>query len=327
MVRDRLAGLGAIRATVDAASAPTDPSATWKRSYGGGELLQVACPLCGCGAGSDIAHEFGIVIARCRACGVVFTRTPLPDSQRHYAVARSVIEEKYARILSREADHPRTANYHEHLALLEGLTAGRSLLDVGAHCGFFLDVARSRGWRTTGVEPSPVTSALAQERFGLDVHCGTLDDLPLPAASFHVVTLVDVFEHMPDPRRTLEQIGRLLCFGGRLFIKVPNVRYVIAKYRLLRRSRLVDDAFDAREHLVHYSIATLGRLLRMTGFEIEETSVSSPINSGASWQRAIRAAGPALARRLPHGVASPLATDISVVARSWRTADRTAPFS
>jgi 2-polyprenyl-3-methyl-5-hydroxy-6-metoxy-1,4-benzoquinol methylase len=323
-VRERVA-LVAIRATVDIAYAPAEPRATWKRSYGADELLRVACPVCGCGAGSDIAHEFGIAIARCRACGVVFTRTPLPGSQRHYGVARSVVEEKYGRILSREADHPRTANYHEHLALLEGLTAGRELLDVGAHCGFFLDVARSRGWRTTGVEPSPVTSALARERFGLEVHRGTLDEVALPAASFHVVTLVDVFEHMPEPRRTLEQIGRLLCFGGRLFIKVPNVRYVLAKYRLLRRSRLVDDAFDAREHLVHYSIATLGRVLRMTGFEIEQASVPRPIDSGASWKRAIRTAGPALARRLPHGVASPLATDLSVVARSWRAADHTSP--
>jgi 2-polyprenyl-3-methyl-5-hydroxy-6-metoxy-1,4-benzoquinol methylase len=310
---------------VEVASTSAGRYAAWKRSYAGDELLHVACPVCGSGAGRDIAHEFGIVIALCRSCGVVFTRTPLPDSQRHYAVARSVVEQKYGRILSREAEHPRTANFHEHLALLERLTSGRRLLDVGAHCGFFLDAARSRGWRTTGVEPSPVTSALAQERFGLDVRCGTLDDVALPAAGFDVVTLVDVFEHVPDPRRSLEQVGRLLHFGGRLFIKLPNVRYVLAKYRLLGRLGLVDDAFDAREHLTHYSIATLKQVLRMTGFEIEVTSVPSPIQSGPSWQRAIRAAGPRLARRLPHGVASPLATDISVVARWWRTTDHTAP--
>ncbi len=226
---------------------------------------------------------------------------------------------KYEPILSGAVEHPRTSNYHEHLRLLEEITSGRDLLDVGAHCGFFLDVARQRGWNTTGVEPSEVTSALARERFGLDVRTGTLTTVVLPAAAFDVVTLVDVFEHIAEPRRLLAEAARALRPGGRLFVKVPNVRYLAAKQRLLGGTRLVEEVFDAKEHLAYYSPATLTQTLRTSGFEIELTKVPSPIQAGASWRRAVRAAGPLLAQRLPGGSRTPLATDIVVVARSWHT--------
>ena len=273
--------------------------------------------MCGSSESHDIAMEYDIAIARCRVCRLIFTRTPVRDSQSHYAVSRATIETKYGRILGGAELHPRTPNYTEHLYLLEAITEGRSLLDVGTHCGFFLDAARRRGWRVSGVEPSPVTSAIARERFGLDVRTGTLDGVALPPANFDVVTLVDVFEHIGAPRAVLRRCGALLRPGGRLFIKVPNARYAFAKYLVMRPLGLVDDAFDAREHLVHYTPGTLRRMLRTEGFQVEIMRVPSPIQVGSYWRRVARAAGPGLAKRLPRGFELPLATDLCVVARPW----------
>jgi SAM-dependent methyltransferase len=288
----------------------------WKRAYAPDELLDVVCPVCGAHSPRDIAEEFGIAIARCGSCDVVYTRTPLPDSQGHYGPSREIALAKYGPVFSGETPHPRDANYREHLEVLERLCAPGDLLDIGAHSGFFMNVARSRGWRVTGVEPSPVSAELAREQFGLDVRTGFLADVDLPDESFDVVTLTDVLEHVAAPKELLADVARALRPGGRVFIKVPNVRYVLAKHRVLGKARIgVEDVFDAREHLVHYSGATLGALLRDMGLDVELLSVPSPIQTGGAVRRALRASGPMVARRLPKGASLPLATDLVAVAR------------
>jgi glycosyltransferase involved in cell wall biosynthesis/2-polyprenyl-3-methyl-5-hydroxy-6-metoxy-1,4-benzoquinol methylase len=293
------------------------PPMAWKTGYARDELEDVACPGCGERRPHDLAEEFGIVVARCRACDLVYTRTPLPASQAHYSsVSREAMLTKYAAVFSGESAHGRDPTYEEHLDLLETLGPRGDLLDVGSHCGFFLRKARSRGWRVQGVEPSPTTAALAREQFGLDVRNGTLEQAGFPDASFDVVTLVDVFEHVPRPGNLLREVRRVLRPGGRVFVKVPNVRYVLLKHRTLRRiPGLLEDVFDAREHLVYYSDRTLCSMLETCGFQVEVVGVPAPIQTGGPLRRAVRAAGPALARRLPRGTALPIATDVVAVAR------------
>jgi hypothetical protein len=45
----------------------------------------------------------------------------------------------------------RQLTYERELDQLEALCTGRELLDVGSYTGFFLDLARRRGWRVLGV--------------------------------------------------------------------------------------------------------------------------------------------------------------------------------
>jgi SAM-dependent methyltransferase len=289
---------------------------TWKTRYDVGELVTIRCPACGEDRPRDLATEFGLVIARCRNCGIVYTRTRLPEPQRHYHGSVEAGYAKYREVFEGLSPHGRDPSYDEHLDLLESLTQPGDLLDIGSHCGFFLRKARDRGWRVLGLEPSPSSSRLAREQFGLDVRTSTLEDADIPDASFDVVTLVDVFEHVDTPRPLLKEIRRVLRPAGRVFIKVPNVRYVLLKHRSLRHvPGLLKDVFDAREHLVYYSDGTLARMLRSSGFGVEVLATPSPIQTGGMLRRCVRAAGPAIARRVPRGTALPLATDIVAVGR------------
>jgi 2-polyprenyl-3-methyl-5-hydroxy-6-metoxy-1,4-benzoquinol methylase len=290
--------------------------APWKESYRREELLEVACPICGSHEGRDVAREFGIAIASCGRCGLVYTRTPLRDAQAHYAVAPDAMLAKYEPIFAGTRPHPRDPNYREHVAFLNELQPPGDLLDVGSHCGFFLRVARAHGWRTTGVEPSATSAALARERFGLDVREGFLEQARLPGRAYDVVTLTDVLEHVSRPAELLAEVRRVLRPGGRVFVKVPNARYVLAKHRVLRWARRATaDVFDAREHLVYYSSATLSRLLQDSGFEVERLAVPSPIQAGGRLRRALRGGSVWLARRVPGGHRLPLAADIVALGR------------
>lgn len=99
---------------------------------------------------------------------------------------------------------------------------GSQLLDVGCGSGRFMDQMRSLGWTTAGVEVDAVAATYARDTFGLDVREGTLLDAGYAGASFDVVTLSHVIEHVDDPVELLRECLRVLRPGGRIVITTPN---------------------------------------------------------------------------------------------------------
>lgn len=115
-----------------------------------------------------------------------------------------------------------------------------SALDLGCGVG---DVALllSRRCRTvTAVDVSLVNAGRARENLRRSgarrtrvVQCGA-ERLPFADGSFDLVVLADVMEHVPDPRGSLAEIGRVLRPGGRL-VAVTPLRGAIAAFRVLDR--------------------------------------------------------------------------------------------
>jgi SAM-dependent methyltransferase len=137
-----------------------------------------------------------------------------------------------------------------------------SVLDVGCGRGLMLaDLAR-RGWRAVGVEMSEAASHHARVELGLDVRVGDLTRLALPAASFDVVCLFHVLEHLPDPEAALGEAHRLLRPSGRLLIEVPNFGSLQARLSGGRGFHV-----DAPRHLVHFTRPALLAALDRAGFE------------------------------------------------------------
>jgi len=150
----------------------------------------------------------------------------------------------------------------------------------------------------------------------LDVKAGSLVEAGFPSCSFDVVTLIDVLEHVGNPRSLLTEVTRVLRSDGLVFVKVPNLRYVLTKHYLLRRvPGVMLDVFDAREHVVHYSRETLARMLEKSGLVPVAYAVPAPVQAGGRLRRFVRSAGPFVARRLPQGFDLPLATDVVAIAR------------
>jgi 2-polyprenyl-3-methyl-5-hydroxy-6-metoxy-1,4-benzoquinol methylase len=152
-------------------------------------------------------------------------------------------------------------------------------LDVGCGNGDFLELAKKAGWEPFGVEPSDGAANFARSR-GLDVVCGTLESAGYAAGLFDVVTMWDVLEHLPEPRRAAEEVHRLLTAGGFLVIRVPNTDFQLLKAfvreTIFRGQRV---SLQGNYHLNHFSPTSLRRLLMSTGFEVlrEEVGVSDDI--------------------------------------------------
>jgi SAM-dependent methyltransferase len=190
----------------------------------------------------------------CLDCGMVFNEPP-PSETGHLAEYEAISDPEY--LEQREA---RRRTYERELERIERHGKGRDLLDVGCYSGFFLDQARSRGYRVKGVEPSRWAVEHARGELGLDVFHGPVEAFET-AERFDLVTMWDVIEHLVDPVGTLRKIHGLLRPGGLLAFTTHNLDSLAAR---VLRGRY---PFFMEMHTIHLRDRTRDRLLAETGFE------------------------------------------------------------
>ncbi|MBI2061805.1 MAG: class I SAM-dependent methyltransferase [Nitrospirae bacterium] len=213
----------------------------------------------------------------------------------HLHVAKSGV---YGRILDRIQVHKR----------------GGSLLDVGSHVGGFLLLARERGFKVTGVEPSLPTARLARRYGRFKIWSTTFDRAPVKSGSVDVLTLLDVIEHLDDPIGALNRAGRLLRKHGILAIKTPSLAYTRLKLAILdplRRNVPRWLYLEPGGHLQYFSPRALQKMLNRAGFEVMgvESLPYEPAVDGRWRSRVLNALA-----RPGHGRPSPLARDMLCLA-------------
>lgn len=144
---------------------------------------------------------------------------------------------QYDGVLSEDKIRSHIDNYVEEslaaLNLQEVLHFGQveRLLDIGCGFGSFVMLAREAGIEAFGLDVAEFDVAYARQRLGerlpgLDAEqvyklaSGT--SLPYADASFDVVTLWNVLEHVRDWKTLLQEAGRVLRPGGRMHLICPN---------------------------------------------------------------------------------------------------------
>jgi len=91
--------------------------------------------------------------------------------------------------------------------------AGRHAFDFGCGPGAFLDVLQDQGWKTTGLEPAHLRE-LAGRRHAI------VDRIP-DAATFDLVNVHHVLEHLLEPAQALEALARASRPNAVLLCSVP----------------------------------------------------------------------------------------------------------
>jgi 2-polyprenyl-3-methyl-5-hydroxy-6-metoxy-1,4-benzoquinol methylase len=149
-----------------------------------------------------------------------------------------------------------------HDPLLGTAQQGR-ILDIGCGNGEFLRRMGELGWETYGTDSSPAAVQLAR-RFANDVRMARASEPLFDDNQFDVVTMFNVFEHVPDPIETLAEVHRILKNGGTLVLEVPNFQSLT--FRIVGTNWM---GLDVPRHLYHYSPDALIALAQSQGFEME----------------------------------------------------------
>jgi SAM-dependent methyltransferase len=233
------------------------------------------CQLCGSGERSVKFRDGEYRVLTCSRCGLVYV-SPRLQGQALLDVYDAGYWKSADPKARGYADYAREGELYlktftRRMRLVaRHLPVNARVLDVGCAAGYFLRVAQRAGHDVHGVEMSAAIAGEAVRALGEQrVHVGTLDEAVAAKghapASFDLVTLWDVIEHVPEPQPLLRTIRGLLKPGGRLLLETQNVASRWA--RLLGRRW---HHYKHDEHLYHFDPRTIRRLLDECGFEVLE---------------------------------------------------------
>lgn len=194
-------------------------------------------------------------VVRCLACNMVYT-SPRPDSREILEAYRQVADTGFL-----EERHARELTYRRLLKVLNQLTGGRRgrLLDAGCSMGFFLREAQHEGWNVEGLEPSHWAAEHARKEFGLPVHEGPIASISLEPASFDVITIWDVVEHLVDPVGDFRHLARALKPGGVFALSTHSIESLSARMLGGRYPFLM------AMHVTHFTPRTTAQLFELAG--------------------------------------------------------------
>lgn len=108
--------------------------------------------------------------------------------------------------------------------LYDQLTSGPPVkeryLDVGAGMGINTRVFAEGFQEVYGIDIKP--RDWGAEGLGIQFSVGDAQALPMEDASFDLLTMFSLIEHLPDPQRGVTEAVRVLRRHGQLVIQVPN---------------------------------------------------------------------------------------------------------
>jgi len=144
------------------------------------------------------------------------------------------------------------------------------ILDVGTGYGWLVEFMLERGYQIDGVELSDEKRALCKKRCGIDIFdYNFLEETPDASelfGNYDVICLMQVLEHINDPKLFLRRVKKLLKSGGMVFIDVPNyddyMKQELPEYNSFTYSRM---------HLSYFTSETLTFCLEGSGFVNIET--------------------------------------------------------
>ena len=207
-------------------------------------------------------------ICECLNCGLLYTM-PRPSKDKIGEYYKS--EEYYSHQENKKGFIPKVYEAvknvnlkHKYRLATDGIKEGK-LLDIGCGVGDFLHTAEEHGWECNGVEPSDEAKAIARRRIKAEI-IASADLEQIPDATFDVITMWHVLEHVDDLKWQMEQLQRLIKNNGRIVIAVPNYKSYDGQYY-----KELWAAYDVPRHLNHFSKQTITKIFASVGLKLTRT--------------------------------------------------------
>jgi len=146
---------------------------------------------------------------------------------------------------------------------------GARWLDVGFGNGSLLTTAAEFGYAVVGLDLREENVRLIRE-VGYEAHAVEFEEYR-PGEPFDVISMADVLEHMPYPKRALHHVWDLLRPDGLLFLSMPNADSFL--WQILTRNGF-NPYWGEIEHYHNFGRKRLYALLDECGFHPVRYGVS-----------------------------------------------------
>jgi len=216
----------------------------------------------------DANHNFEII--KCKNCGLVRT-LPVPDySEKRY--------ENYG--IERYIKNKRLTVSFMKMILKEVVRFKKKgrLLEVGCNLGYFLEIAKNKGFDIGGVELDGKAVNYANNILGRGVVLqSTLEQANFPNNYFDIIVVSHVLEHLINIPNFLKEVKRILNKQGIVVIASPNLDGLCAKIKKEKWPGLRPD-----EHVWQLSKNTITKFLKEEGFVVIHGKTSGLYHNLAS---------------------------------------------
>jgi len=149
------------------------------------------------------------------------------------------------------------------------------VLDVGCHNGRLLKFLPPCDYFGIDINPLFIRQlkhkGISAEQIDLNK-----EEIPFQEEKFDYIFLLDILEHILDPRNLLNDIKKRLKEGGKVIISLPNDYHLLNKIRFIFNKSLTKDSFDPCGHLHFFPIKQGESLLTNQRFKILEKHFLAP---------------------------------------------------
>jgi 2-polyprenyl-3-methyl-5-hydroxy-6-metoxy-1,4-benzoquinol methylase len=153
----------------------------------------------------------------------------------------------------------------------EGKESGE-FLDIGSFAGKLLKYASDNGFHARGVEVNPKLAHYTKEILGIDVFNGKVQEVDLPKGEFDVITIIDVLEHLEDPKIIVQRLSDSLKEDGVLVIKVPHYNMQAFKQNIANAFGISPvGIFQSFGHINHFNQSSLQHVANDCGLELKQS--------------------------------------------------------
>ena len=216
----------------------------------------------------------------CNVCELFFIDPYPKDIDRQHEVVQTHAYEDFELLETAKHYEYEVNFYRNYFPLIQQeCVQASSILDVGCGCGHLLErLAVRPDLYRAGVELNRQRAAHARRVARCEVFDLPIEDFPA-TRRFDVITLINVFSHIPGIDRLFEKLRLLLNDSGKIVLRTGEVQ------KDVKKSAIFD--WEIPDHLQFLGLNTLELLAQKHGFEIQlrrRTTLSKELFAPETWR-------------------------------------------
>ncbi len=187
-------------------------------------------------------------IVKCKNCKFIYLNPRIKQK----IIDKSYSFSKDRKFISQNQNRIKT--FKNTLSLISNQIdfSNKKILDIGSGGGAFLKACKDRNITAEGIEPNKWLVNYSKKKYGINISTKNLNKVN---KTFHIVSLFDVLEHIPNIKLAINKIYKLVKKDGFLIINVPDHNSLARK--ILKKNW----PFYLTVHLHYFDKKSLSKLL------------------------------------------------------------------